>query len=105
LGRKEQLSHLEPWEAEHALGIRLAADGNMQMELEYHIQQAQEWAHWVSQVYTSKMLMWINFHSVLLQKLEYPLTATTFSKDQCEEIMQPALMSLLPAISLNQHFP
>jgi len=59
----------------------------------------------VSQVHASKMLMWINFHSVLLWKLEYLLTATNFSKEQCEEIMRPAFMSLLPAIGLNQHFP
>jgi len=104
-GKTEQLSCLEPWEAKWALGIWLAADGNMKMELEYHIQQAQEWAHRVSQVRASKMLTWINFHSVLLRKLEYPLTATMFSKEQCEEIMQPALKILLPAIGLNCHFP
>jgi len=80
-GQREQLSCLEPWEAEHALGIRLAADGNMNTELEYCIKQAQEWAHQVSQVQVSKMSMWINFHSVLLQQLEYPLMATTFSKE------------------------
>jgi len=51
------------------------------------------------------MLMWINFHSFLLQKLEYPLTTTTFSKEQCEEIMLSALKSLLPVIGLNRHFP
>jgi len=49
-GKMEQLSHLEPWEAKQALGICLAADGNRKTELEYHIQQAQEWAHCISQV-------------------------------------------------------
>jgi len=65
-GRREQLSCLEPWEAERALGIRLAADGNMDTEFEHWIKQAQEWAHRVSQVQVSKMSTWINFHSILL---------------------------------------
>ncbi len=79
-GQREQLSCLEPWEAEHALGIQLAADGNMDMEFKYWIKQEQEWAHQVSQVWVSKMSTWINFHSILLQQLEYPLLATTFGK-------------------------
>jgi len=73
----------------------------MKIELEYCIQQAQEWAHQISQVQASKMLMWINFYLVLLQQLEYPLMAITFTREQCEAIMHLALMRLLPAISLN----
>jgi len=42
--KQEILTQLEPWEAEHVLGIRLVADGNMKSELEYCIQQSQIWA-------------------------------------------------------------
>jgi len=37
--------------------------------------------------------------------LAYPLTATNFNEEQCQEIMKRALASTLPAMGINRHFP
>jgi len=42
---------------------------------------------------------------VLMPKLRYPLVATTFSKAECQGIMQPVLQGGLPALGVNRNFP
>jgi len=43
-GVRIELKRLEPWEAERTLGVRIAPDGNNQLQFEYMVEQAQEWA-------------------------------------------------------------
>jgi len=42
---------------------------------------------------------------VILQKLEYPLVATTLTKTECNTIMSPILTAGLPAAGLTWTFP
>jgi len=48
LGNRKLLDRLESWEAEWALGIRLAPSGNTQTEFQYQLQQANTWASQMS---------------------------------------------------------
>ena len=38
-----------------------------------------------------------------MKTLEYPLMATSLSRDQCDSIMKPILDAALPALGINQH--
>jgi len=40
-----------------------------------------------------------------MKQLEYPLMATTFTQQECDQILSLALKVALPAIGLNCHFP
>jgi len=104
-GERRQLTRLEPWEAERALGVRLAPDGNMKIETQYHLAQAHQWAAQMILHKASRYSSWINFSCVLMKRLEYPLMATTLSRADCDAIIKPALKVALPAIGLNRHFP
>jgi len=69
IGWREVLTQLEPWEAEHSLGIQLAPpacwqyDGKMQVSFLTSEAMGQQW----SQVKSTCNLNWIDCHSFLLQ--------------------------------------
>jgi len=104
-GSRISLDWLEPHKAEHSLGLRIAPDGNYAAELQFHKEQTLLWA---SQLIHSKIpqhITWLNFKTVLLKKVEYPLMVTTFSCNECDDIFCPAINAVLPALGINHHFP
>jgi len=104
-GSQILLDWLEPHEAEHSLGLCIAPDGNYAAELQFHKEQTLLWA---SQLIHSKIprhITWLNFETVLLKKVEYPLMVTTFSCHECDDIFHPAINVVLPALGINCHFP
>jgi len=46
-----------------------------------------------------------SLQQVLTPKLLYPLSVTSFNKEQCYEIIKPALVAALPAMGINRNFP
>ncbi len=40
-----------------------------------------------------------------MKKVEYPLMVTTFSRDECKDILHLAINAVLPVIGINHHFP
>jgi len=95
------LDRLKPHEAERSLGIRIAPDGNHTAELQFLKEQTLFWASQIQQSKTPCHITWLNFKTVLMKKIEYPLMATTFSQKDCDTILQPALHAVLPALSFN----
>jgi len=83
----------------------MVADGNMQAEYEFQISQAQTWAAQVATYKANTIIQWLNFQLVLLPKISYSLMTTTFTKEECENILWPAILQLLPVIGINRHFP
>jgi len=104
-GNRVTLQRLESNQAEQMLGVRLAANGNMRAEYEFRISQAQTWAAQVATYKANKIIQWLNFQLVLIPKILYSLMTTTFTKEECKNILRPAILQLLPAIGINQHFP
>jgi len=104
-GNHLQLQRMESHQAEQMLVVRLAADGNMQAEYDFQISQAQTWAAQVATYKANTIIQWLNFQLVLLPKISYSLMTTTFTKKECENILRPAILQLLPAIGMNRHFP
>jgi len=87
------------------LGVQLVADGNMTAEFEFRRLQSQTWVAQVGDYKADISTQWINFTMVLLPRLSYSLMATTFTKTECKQILQPAICQLLPALGINHHFP
>jgi len=52
-----------------------------------------------------KITSWTNLQTVLLTNISYPLLATTFTKEECEQFLKLALTLALLAIGMNRHFP
>jgi len=96
---------LEPHEVERSLGIQIAPDGKTLAELQFQKEQTLYWASQVLNGKSPQHITWINFITVLLKKVEYPLMVMTFSHSECKDILHPALNAVLPTIGINQHFP
>jgi hypothetical protein len=48
---------------------------------------------------------WLAFYSTLWKTLTYPLPALNLSKEECEKILAPVLVYLLPAMGICRNFP
>jgi hypothetical protein len=48
---------------------------------------------------------WYSLTVTILRTLEYPLVATTFSQDQCKELMKPILQTALPLCKIQRRLP
>jgi hypothetical protein len=85
------LHRLEVDEGEKMLGVRLAADGNMNDEVAHRIKISKEWAEQVRTGHLPRHLVWHSLNYILLKKHGYVLETSTFSKAQCKAIMSPAI--------------
>jgi len=99
------IQRLKPSEARRTLGIRLAPDGNMSTELTYLLDMAKEWQCKMKNSKLGRSESNFSLWQVLLQKLIYPLPATTFTPQQCQTIMSPILAQGLPLAGFVWTFP
>lgn len=104
-GQRVSLTRLEAWQAERALGLRLAPSGTMQHEFAYRLELAQKWADQIRTTKVSKITQWINLRTVLYKRLEYPLMATTFTRAECDELMKPVFKVALSSLGIHSKFP
>ncbi len=86
-GNRMTLQRMESNQAERMLGMQLAADGNMEAEYDFRLSQAQTWAAQVATYMAKSTIQWLNFQLVLLPKTLYSLMTTTFTKQECENIL------------------
>jgi len=96
---------LKPSEAQRTLGIRLAPDSNMTTEWTYLLDMAKDWQLKMKNSKLRRMESNFSLQQVLLQKLMYPLPATTFTPEQCQTIMSPILAQGLPSAGFVWTFP
>ncbi len=85
--------------------MRIAPDGNMRTELKYLISVAMEWHSKMSRSKLSQHDATFSLRQVILQKLTYPLLATTFSPVDANSIMAPILRQGLPRAGIVRTYP
>jgi len=104
-GKLEEIPQVRVSEARCTLGVHLAPNGNDNTEYQYLLEVSQQWQ---SSMATTKVMhsaveFWI--WQMILQKLVYPLVMTTFTKQQCVDIMHPILTQGLPSARFVRPFP
>jgi len=100
------IPRLKTSEARQILGVRIAPDGNDKVEVQYLKEVAAMWGRNMVRANLNQMDAEFSLQQVLLPKLLCPLMITNFTKEQCQDILRPALLtSELPAMGINQHFP
>ena len=90
-GRQVPIEQLSPHEARRTLGIRAAPDGNMEAEMEFLSSRIQSWTELIRTRRLPHHLVWSAMHTGILRTLSYPLPATTFSEQQCRQLLHPLL--------------
>lgn len=103
-GERVTLERLECSEGRRTLGVRAAPDGNQQAEFEYLRDVFAKWADRARTSGFDRTTLWMNLTMTILKKLEYPLPATCFTRQQCQDIMKP-LRHCLPKIGFNHNLP
>jgi len=99
------IPQLGPSEAKRTLGVRLAPDGNNIAEEEYLLEVAKQWQKSMATAKVTHSAAEFELRQVILRKLEYPLVATMFNKQQCTNIMKPILSTRLPSAGIIRLFP
>ena len=102
-GSRHQLERLETNVARRTLGVRLAPDGNNEAEFNYLLACSREWRDKVRANRLPKKFIWDSMTMGIMKKLCYPLAATTFSEDECTQLIRPILEAGLPASGINRH--
>jgi hypothetical protein len=97
------LERLEVDKAHTTLGVDTAPDGNMYQQVGKMRSLAEKWA---DQIWTGRLSQadaWVALWSMIMKTLEYPLLATTLTKQQCRHIMAPIRNTALPAMGINKN--
>ena len=98
-----ELERLEVQEARETLGVFIAMDGNQTAQTQALWEKATIWADKVRTGKFSQAEAWFSLQYCVMKSLEYPLTATSLSKAQCEKIMKPIRAAALSALGMNRH--
>jgi hypothetical protein len=104
-GERKLLKRLEPHEAANTLGVDIAADGNNMSQFKKMKEASLKWADQIRTGRLKHAEVHLALHSTLWKTLSYPLSCTTLTKKQCEDIMAPALFQALPAMGICRYFP
>jgi len=99
------IPRLETNKAQRTLGVCLAPDGNWNTKLEYLMSVTSDWKVWMAASCLSPTNATFSLKNVIMQKLCYPLVTTTFSLQQCSQIMAPILQQGLPKAGVVHTFP
>jgi hypothetical protein len=100
---REALERLEVDEARETLGVFIAMDGNQQAQTKELWRKANTWADQVRAGRFTHAEAWFSLQFCVMKSLEYPLMATSLSKEQCNKIMKPIRAAALPALGINRH--
>jgi len=87
------IPHLEEHIAHCTLRVWLAPKSNWETEFNYLLLVAADWKVCMAASWLSHKDATFSLKSVVLQKLSYPLMTTTFTWQQCHQIMAPLLQT------------
>jgi hypothetical protein len=68
------------------------------------LQASQKWAAQIKASHLRQMDAWLELRSTIWKTLEYPLTCTTLTEKQCEQIMRPAMSAGLAKSHIYRSF-
>jgi len=104
-GKINVIPRLDVTEARRTLGVCIAPDGNSKAEFQYLHTTATKWKQKMEKARLTHTDALFSLQSSILQKLAYPLAVTTFTEQQCAELMKPILGVGLPKIGCVQSMP
>jgi hypothetical protein len=92
-------------EARKTLGVKTAPTGDNTAQFERMMEASQKWAAQVKASNLRQMYVWLALRSTIWKTLEYPLTCTTLTEKQCEQIMRPEMSAGLAKSHICRSFP
>jgi hypothetical protein len=96
---------LEVYQAKQSLGIMTRPDGKMLDEIKKLKNAAASWCDGIRTRRLNPEEAWYSLTATILRTLEYPLVATTLTREQCKEIIKPVLKTVLPLYRVQRRLP
>ena len=85
-GDKKKIKRLEPHVASKALGVYLAPDGKYNKQFEILDKKIRKWARKIRTSSLSHRERLVAYHGYILRGILYVLSATSFTKEQCDKL-------------------
>ena len=100
-----KLKRIEVDTADRQLGIRVAMDGQFKDEYAYRLERANQLGNRVlnsNLTYIGAQMAYSIYYKPMI---EYPLSITTFSDQECDDIHSKFVHKCLPKMGFNRHMP
>ena len=92
-------------EANKAIGIQFHPDGGMKQQLQYLHKKIAKWCDAVRTKKIHKHEAWYCLNATILKTIEYPLVATTFTKEECKGLLHPIFKVILWKCGIQCNLP
>jgi hypothetical protein len=98
-------TRLEVYQVRKALGIMTRPDGKMLDEMKELQRKTNQWCDGVRTRRINPEEAWYSLNATILKTLEFPLTTTTLTEEQCKELLRPVLKTALPLCKIQRRLP
>lgn len=95
-GNYQRVQRVDVREGQKGLGLRFAATGCMDAELDYLQKQSEQWALDIQNSYLDKRTSMLALTSTIFGTWSYPSPATNFTRKQAELLLKPIFKVILP---------
>ena len=104
-GEEVVIKRHNPDVAEETLGVHVAVDGNLGKQKTKLTDATRTWTHKIVMSGLFRHEAVLALITTLSRTWQYPLQATTFSPQDCEDIMKPLYSEFLPKMGASQKIP
>ena len=104
-GTLQPIERRPPTQFAEALGIRARPDGRMIDEVKFLRHKVSVWCDRLRTGMIEKDVAWYCLNATIMKTIEYPLTATTFSRQDVHQVMKPLLRSALNKFGVQKNMP
>ena len=102
-GDLKTIKRLEPYEASKALGVYLAPNGKYRKQYEILDKKLKKWARNVKSSSLTPREKLVAYHGYILRGIIYILSATNFTKEQCDKLQKILSPILYNAYRVQRH--
>ena len=100
-----QVEKLDVTMSKEALGIQVRPDGGMEAEVEYLKNKVRTWCTLLKTQKIYGYEAWYCLTTTIMKSIEYPLAATSFTREQVDDIMRPLFKTALNMCNIQRHLP
>lgn len=104
-GREINIRTIPTTDSYKTMGVHISGDQRWDTQYSKLLSASKQYASGFGRSPIYGQSAFLSYMSSYLPKMTYSLSVTGLSPTQCEKIQSPALMTFLPKIGLNRHFP
>ena len=99
------IQRLEVTEAKELLGLMIRPDSNESDQFDSLLAKARKWRDAIRTRKVNRHDAWYAMNHTIMRTMEFPLMATTLTRQECKALMTPILLGGLPPSGVQRHMP